>query len=129
MRQMKAFPLLNMCSLVPSLRTEEWGYASGSAVDPAWHGVGTQWALGGGWLSLGDGAWRTPSGPAACAVWLQSLEDWLALALREQRRQAVSWGAAVASECAHGACTLRRAFQPLKDRVRIVLSLPDKPFF
>lgn len=128
MRQMKAFPLLNTCSLVLSPRTEEW-YASGSAVDPAWHRVGTQWALGGEWLSLGDGAWWTPSGPAACAVWLQSLEEWLALALRGQRRQAVSWGAAVASECAHGACTPRTAFQPLKDRVRIVLSLPDKPFF
>ena len=65
---------------------------------------------------------------AACAVRPQSLKDWLVLALREQRRQAISWEA-VASEGAHGACTPRSACQLLKDGIRIVLRLPDKPFF
>ena len=88
----------------------------------------------GTWLALSehwavDGCrWWTSSRLAACAVRLQSLKDWLVLALRERRRQAVSWGA-VASEGAHGACTPRSALQPLKDGIRIVLRLPDKPFF
>lgn len=42
------------CSLVPS--PEAGGYcAPASAVDPAWHLVGTQRALGGRWLSPVDG--------------------------------------------------------------------------
>lgn len=93
-----------------------------------WLALSECWVVGSCHRWMAGSAWWASSGLAAYAVWLQSPEDRLALALRGQRRWAVSQGA-VTSDCAHGARTPRMAFQPPKDGIRFVLSLSDKPFF